>query len=40
VRTWYKNRRGRVSQIWPFSHLEYWQLTHEVDFDRDFTAHH
>jgi 4-hydroxyacetophenone monooxygenase len=40
VRTWYKNRHGRVSQIWPFSHLEYWQLTHEVDFDRDFTAHH
>ncbi|WP_433875195.1 flavin-containing monooxygenase [Sinomonas atrocyanea] len=40
VRSWYKNRHGRVSQIWPFSHLEYWRLTHEVDFDRDFTVHH
>lgn len=38
VRTWYKNRAGRVSQIWPFSHVEYWRLTHEVDFDRDFTV--
>lgn len=40
VCSWYKNRHGRVSQIWPFSHIEYWQLTHEVDFDRDFTVHH
>ncbi|GHG50012.1 monooxygenase [Sinomonas cellulolyticus] len=40
VRSWYKNRHGRVSQIWPFSHLEYWRLTHEVDFDRDFTVRH
>ncbi|GAA4168752.1 NAD(P)/FAD-dependent oxidoreductase [Gryllotalpicola koreensis] len=39
VRTWYKNSAGRVSQIWPFSHVEYWQLTHDVDFDRDFTTH-
>lgn len=38
VRSWYKNRTGRVSQVWPFSHAEYWQLTHEVDFDRDFNA--
>lgn len=39
VRTWYKNRFGRVSQVWPFSHLEYWKLTHEVDFDGDFVSH-
>src|SRR5699024_4248448 len=39
VRTWYKNAHGRVSQVWPFSHLEYWQLTRGADFDRDFRAH-
>lgn len=38
VSNWYKNRFGRVSQVWPFSHREYWQLTHEVDFDSDFIA--
>jgi 4-hydroxyacetophenone monooxygenase len=27
VSTWYKNERGRVTQNWPFSLVEYWQLT-------------
>lgn len=36
VRTWYKNSRGRVSQVWPYSHLEYWTLTRGADFDTDF----
>ncbi|MER5477557.1 NAD(P)/FAD-dependent oxidoreductase [Streptomyces sp. NPDC002734] len=36
VRTWYKNSRGRVSQVWPYSHLEYWNLTRGADFDTDF----
>ncbi|TWG06237.1 4-hydroxyacetophenone monooxygenase [Streptomyces brevispora] len=37
VHTWYKNARGRVSQVWPYSHLEYWQLTRGADFDAGFT---
>lgn len=36
VRTWYKNSRGRVSQVWPYSHLEYSKLTRGADFDTDF----
>lgn len=36
VQTWYKNSHGRVSQVWPFSHLEYWELTRGADFDADF----
>ncbi|MBS7351254.1 MAG: NAD(P)/FAD-dependent oxidoreductase, partial [Comamonas sp.] len=39
ISNWYKNRFGRVSQVWPFSHREYWQLTHDVDFDSDFISH-
>lgn len=31
VHTWYKNRFGRVSQIWPLPVLEYWKLTRELD---------
>jgi 4-hydroxyacetophenone monooxygenase len=27
VSTWYQNKHGRVSQNWPFSLLEYWNLT-------------
>ncbi|MGW6456551.1 flavin-containing monooxygenase [Streptomyces sp. NPDC055078] len=27
VNSWYRNDLGRVSQNWPFSLLEYWQLT-------------
>ncbi len=31
VNSWYKNESGRVSQNWPFSLLEYWHQTREVD---------
>jgi 4-hydroxyacetophenone monooxygenase len=27
VNTWYKNERGRITQNWPFTLLEYWQRT-------------
>jgi 4-hydroxyacetophenone monooxygenase len=29
VNTWYKNARGRITQNWPFTLLEYWQRTRE-----------
>ncbi|WP_394160841.1 flavin-containing monooxygenase [Galactobacter valiniphilus] len=31
VHTWYKNRFGRVSQIWPLPVLEYWNMTRAVN---------
>ena len=31
VSSWYKNDFGRVSQNWPFTLLEYWQRTREID---------
>ena len=31
VSAWYKNAKGRVTQNWPFSLLEYWQQTREPD---------
>ncbi len=31
VNSWYKNEKGRVSQNWPFSLLEFWQQTREPD---------
>ena len=31
VNSWYRNRKGRVSQNWPFSLLEYWQQTREPE---------
>jgi len=31
VRSWYKNARGRVSQNWPFTLLEYWRRTRQID---------
>jgi len=30
VRTWYQNRKGRVSQVWPFTNIEYWEATETV----------
>jgi 4-hydroxyacetophenone monooxygenase len=33
VSSWYKNARGRTAQNWPFSLLEYWQLTREPNLD-------
>lgn len=31
VNSWYKSESGRVAQNWPFSLLEFWQQTREVD---------
>ena len=31
VRSWYKNERGRVTQNWPFSVLEFWRRTRAAD---------
>lgn len=31
VNTWYKNERGRITQNWPFSVVEYWQQTRAPD---------
>jgi len=37
VNTWYQNRHGRVSQIWPFTNVEYFEATESVDpEDYDF----
>jgi len=33
VSSWYKNEFGRVAQNWPFSLLEFWQLTRHPDPD-------
>ena len=31
VNSWYKNETGRVTQNWPFSLLEFWEQTRQVD---------
>lgn len=31
VRTWYQNASGRVTAIWPYTNVEYWDLTERVD---------
>lgn len=31
VHTWYKNKFGRVSQIWPYPIVDYWNITRAVD---------
>ncbi len=31
VSSWYKNASGRTAQNWPFSLLEYWEQTREID---------
>jgi 4-hydroxyacetophenone monooxygenase len=31
VNSWYKNAKGRVTQNWPFSLLEFWQRTRSPD---------
>ena len=30
VNTWYQNRHGRVSQIWPYTNVEYWNITESI----------
>jgi 4-hydroxyacetophenone monooxygenase len=31
VNSWYKNSTGRVSQVWPFPILDFWELTRQPD---------
>lgn len=31
VHTWYRNANGRISQNWPFTLLEFWQRTREMN---------
>jgi 4-hydroxyacetophenone monooxygenase len=31
VNTWYKNAKGRITQNWPFTLLEYWEQTRTPD---------
>jgi 4-hydroxyacetophenone monooxygenase len=31
VNSWYRNKKGRVAQNWPFSLLDYWRETRAVD---------
>lgn len=31
VNTWYKNARGKITQNWPFTLLEFWLQTREAD---------
>jgi 4-hydroxyacetophenone monooxygenase len=31
VPTWYKNAKGRVTQNWPFSLVEFWRQTRAPD---------
>ena len=33
VNTWYKNAKGRVTQNWPYSLLEYWERTRQPNPD-------
>ncbi|MFN8023085.1 MAG: NAD(P)/FAD-dependent oxidoreductase [Acidimicrobiales bacterium] len=33
VNSWYKNQFGRVAQNWPFTLLEYWRRTKDVQVD-------
>ena len=33
VNSWYKNASGRTAQNWPFSLLEYWEQTREMNSD-------
>jgi 4-hydroxyacetophenone monooxygenase len=33
VRTWYQNSRGRVSQLWPYTNVDYWEITESVSDD-------
>lgn len=30
VSTWYQNAHGRVSQVWPYTNAEYWEITEAV----------
>jgi 4-hydroxyacetophenone monooxygenase len=34
VKSWYKNATGRSAQNWPFSLLDYWRQTRDVDISQ------
>jgi 4-hydroxyacetophenone monooxygenase len=34
VNSWYKNATGRSAQNWPFSLLDYWRQTRDVDISQ------
>lgn len=39
VRTWYQNASGRVSQVWPYTNADYWEITESVaPGDHEFIA--
>ncbi len=38
VTSWYKNKKGRVSQNWPFPLVDYWNATQAPD-PKDFELH-
>jgi 4-hydroxyacetophenone monooxygenase len=38
VNSWYRNDKGRVAQNWPFSLLEYWELTRHPQLTQFITA--
>jgi 4-hydroxyacetophenone monooxygenase len=38
VHSWYKNANGHIAQNWPFTLLEYWQRTRQVD-PADYVFH-
>jgi 4-hydroxyacetophenone monooxygenase len=29
VNSWYRNAKGRASQVWPFTVLDYWRMVRE-----------
>jgi len=31
VSSWYRNAKGRIAQNWPFTLLEFWLRTREID---------
>jgi 4-hydroxyacetophenone monooxygenase len=33
VNSWYKNANGRVSQVWPYQLVDYWDMTREPRLD-------
>jgi 4-hydroxyacetophenone monooxygenase len=39
VQSWYQNSHGRVSQVWPYTNAEYWEVTESVsEIDHEFIA--
>lgn len=39
VHSWYQNAHGRVSQVWPYTNAEYWEITETIsEGDHEFIA--